>query len=254
MREIGNDELSALMDGEATELEMHRVLRSIEEDPAQAAKWQRYHLASAILKKEIRPGSGEQMLKLDLASRISAAIAEEPVLSQPVVTEPARNTPAAKFPTWWKPLANVAIAASVATAVVIGWQQTQPGVTTPTVPLAAHATQNVPVMAGTPVANNAMTTQNSLSVQNTLPAQNSMSAQNVMPVQFGNTVPASPSYGVMPRSVTVPVEYLRPQKLDEQRFNHYLISHSGNAAFATQGGGQLPYVRVVTLKPVEAQR
>ncbi len=254
MREIGNDELSALMDGEATELEMHRVLRSIEEDPAQAAKWQRYHLASAILKKEIRPGSGEQMLKLDLASRISAAIAEEPVLSHPVVTEPARNASVAKFPTWWKPMANVAIAASVATAVVIGWQQTQPGVTPPAVPLAAHTTQNAPVMAATPVANNAMTTQNSLSAQNSLPTQNSMSAQNVMPVQFGNTVPASPSYGVMPRSVTVPVEYLRPQKLDEQRFNHYLISHSGNAAFATQGGGQLPYVRVVTLKPVEAQR
>jgi len=248
MREIGNDELSALMDGEATELEMHRVLRSIEEDPTQAAKWQRYHLASAILKKEIRPGSGEQMLKLDLASRISAAIAEEPVLSQSSDPEPATRVPATKSPAWWKPMANVAIAASVATAVVIGWQQTQPGVTTPTLPLTAHAPQNAPVMAATPVASNAMTTPNVMN------AQNAMSAQNVMPVQFGNTVPASPSYGVMPRSVAVPVEYLRPQKLDEQRFNHYLISHSGNAAFATQGGGQLPYVRVVTLKPVEAQR
>lgn len=260
MREIGNDELSALMDGEATELEMHRVLRSIEEDPAQAAKWQRYHLASAILKKEIRPGSGEQMLKLDLASRISAAIAEEPVLSQSSDPELATRVPATKSPAWWKPMANVAIAASVATAVVIGWQQTQPGVTTPTLPLTAHAPQNAPVMAATPVASNAMTTQtamttpNVMNAQNAISAQNAMSAQNVMPVQFGNTVPASPSYGVMPRSVAVPVEYLRPQKLDEQRFNHYLISHSGNAAFATQGGGQLPYVRVVTLKPVEAQR
>lgn len=242
MREKGSDELSALMDGEATELEMHRVLRSIEEDPAQAAKWQRYHLASAILKKEIRPGSGEQMLKLDLASRISAAIAEEPVLSHPADTAPTSKTSAAGSPTWWKPLANVAIAASVATAVVIGWQQTQPGVAAPSAPLAANTNQNAPVMAATPVANNSMT------------AQNAMTAQNVMPVQYGSAVPASPSYGVMPRSVAVPVEYFRPQKLDEQRFNHYLISHSGNAAFATQGGGQLPYVRVVTLKPVEAQR
>lgn len=236
MREKGNDELSALMDGEATELEMHRVLRSIEEDPAQAAKWQRYHLASAILKKEIRPGSGEQMLKLDLASRISAAIAEEPVLSHPADIAPTTKTSTANSPTWWKPLANVAIAASVATAVVIGWQQTQPGVAASSAPLAANTNQNAPVMVATPVVNNAMT------------------AQNVMPVQYGNAVPASPSYGVMPRSVAVPVEYLRPQKLDEQRFNHYLISHSGNAAFATQGGGQLPYVRVVTLKPIEAQR
>ncbi len=55
MREKGNDELSALMDGEATELEMHRVLRSAVDDPEVAAKWQRYHLASAILRKDTRP-------------------------------------------------------------------------------------------------------------------------------------------------------------------------------------------------------
>lgn len=243
MREKGNDELSALMDGEATELEMHRVLRSIEEDPAQAAKWQRYHLASAILKKELRPCSGEQLLNIDLASRISEAIANEPVLNQPVDLALPLKSLRAQPQVWWRPMASVAIAASVAAVVVMGWQQTQPGAAAPEHAV-AHAAQSTPGVTATPVVSNNV--GNSVS--------NNMAAQNVMPVQYGGVVPVPPSYGVMPRSVAVPVEYMRPQKLDEQRFNHYLISHSGNAAFATQGGGQLPYVRVVTLKPVEAQR
>lgn len=234
MREKGNDELSALMDGEATELEMHRVLRMIEEDPAQAAKWQRYHLASAILKKETRPCSGQQLLSIDLSSRVSAALADEPLIMRPVDSLASRP-PSTSVPGWWRPVANVAIAASVATAVVLGWQINQAGVAPaaqpPTVAHAAPA--NSGAMAAVPVG---------------------APAQNVMPVQYGSVVPVSPSYGVMPRSVSVPVEYVRPQKLDEQRFNHYLFSHSGNAALATQAGSQLPYVRVVTLKPVEAQR
>lgn len=227
MREKGNDELSALMDGEATELEMHRVLHNIDEDPEQAAKWQRYHLVSAILKKEIRPCSAQHLAKLDLASRVSEALAEEPVLihhtesashHKPVVAESGQSS-------WWRPMANVAIAASVAAVVVIGWQQTQPAAVKPAVAsVVAHANANAPAA--------------------------NLNA-NVMPVQYGNAAPVSQSFGVMPRSVAVPVEYVRPQKLDEQRFNRYLISHSGNAAFATQGG-QLPYVRVVTLKPVDS--
>lgn len=231
MREKGNDELSALMDGEATELEMHRVLRSIGEEPEQAAKWQRYHLASAILKKEIRPCSAQQLLKLDLASRVSAALADEPAITH---TETAAASTQAAAPGWWRSLANVAIAASVATVVVIGWQQTRSPVALPaSAPAVAQATQAS--VGAMPVSASAMP------------------VQYTSPVQYGSVQPVSQSYGIMPRGATVPLEYVRAQKLDEQRFNRYLISHSGNAAFATQGG-QLPYVRVVTLKPIEASQ
>lgn len=241
MREKGNDELSALMDGEATELEMHRVLRTVEDDPEQAAKWQRYHLVSAVLKKEVRSGTALSLAKFDLASRVSAALAEEPamqkaesvVAAQSSLASPA--TPSVRG--WWRPLANVAIAASVATVVVIGWQQSQTSVAS-SAPAVAHAQPSSlqpGAMAGAmPVAAN--------------PAATSYASQ---PASYGSVQSVVQSYGVMPRSVSVPVEYVRTQKLDEQRFNRYLISHSGNAAFATQGG-QLPYVRVVTLKPAES--
>lgn len=236
MREKGNDELSALMDGEATELEMHRVLRTIEDDPEQAAKWQRYHLVSAVLKKEVRPGSAQTFAKLDLASRVSAALAEEPVLHKP-----QQNATAPVTQSWWRPLANVAIAASVATVVVIGWQQSQVS-TTQAAPAVAHAVQQgVQHSISQPAA-----------VAGAIPV-----VAGAVSMPYGSqttaygTQSASQPYAVMPRSVPVPVEYVRTQKLDEQRFNRYLISHSGNAAFATQGG-QLPYVRVVTLKPTES--
>lgn len=233
MREKGNDELSALMDGEATELELHRALRTIEDDPEQAAKWQRYHLVSAVLKKEVRPGSAQLSAKYDLASRVSAALAEEPILQK---HEPSPAAPAAQG--WWRPLANVAIAASVATVVVIGWQQSQGPTSTHAAPVVAHAVQSgniqpAAVSGAIPVVAGAASMQ-----------------YGAQPTAYGTTQGVQP-YGVMPRSVSVPVEYVRTQKLDEQRFNRYLISHSGNAAFATQGG-QLPYVRVVTLKPNES--
>lgn len=229
MKEKGNDELSVLMDGEATELEMHRVLRNVAEDPAAAAKWQRYHLASAILKKEIRPCHAQTLLNVDLASRVRAALEEEPVI---VVAPTSATIKAAARNAWWKPLANVGIAASVAFVVVIGWKQAQPAPAKPVVAAPQFAQSATPA----PVFNASI---------------NNAPLNNVVPVQYGNAVPVSQSFGAIPRGLSVPNEFVRFQRLDEERFNHYLISHSGNAAFATQGG-QLPYVRVVTLKPVDA--
>ena len=42
--------LSALMDGEATEMETHRILKAVAEDQQLREKWKRYHMASAAIK------------------------------------------------------------------------------------------------------------------------------------------------------------------------------------------------------------
>lgn len=238
MREKGNDELSALMDGEVTELEMHRVLRNVEDDPEQAAKWQRYHLVSAILKKELRPGTAQQFSHFDIASRVSAALAEEPVLQ----AAPQNSKVPASDNAWWKSLASTAIAASVAAAVVIGWQQTQPGVATPVAPVGVAQLSHSPAPTASSINGAAMPVQ--------------YGGANVAGYgngQYAGAMPVAQTYSIMPRSAAMPVEYVRTQRLDEERFNRYLFSHSGNAAF-TANGGQLPYVRVVTLKPVEVAR
>ncbi len=66
------ESLSALLDGEATELETRRVLANIETDSEARATWSRYQIASRAIGGERQAFSG-----IDLSSSISAVIAEE---------------------------------------------------------------------------------------------------------------------------------------------------------------------------------
>jgi sigma-E factor negative regulatory protein RseA len=70
-REVLDQSVSAVMDGEADELELRRVLAAAGEDAAVRERWSRYQLARAVMHKQtVVPG-------LDLASAVSAAIAAE---------------------------------------------------------------------------------------------------------------------------------------------------------------------------------
>jgi sigma-E factor negative regulatory protein RseA len=70
-REALHESLSAVMDNEADELELRRVL-SAESDSEMRSTWSRYQIARAAMHKElIEP-------RLDIASAVSAALAEEP--------------------------------------------------------------------------------------------------------------------------------------------------------------------------------
>lgn len=99
-REALQESLSALMDNEANELEVRRVLAS-ESGGELDATWSRYQLARAALHREsLQPG-------LNLAAAVSAAIAEDPVVK---VSSSVRSS------AW----ARVAVAASVTLAVLGG--------------------------------------------------------------------------------------------------------------------------------------
>lgn len=98
------ESLSALMDNEADELEVRRVLQASENDSATRSTWSRYQLARAIMHKE--PWQPE----VDLSAGIAAIIANEPA---PVVEE-------RKSPRLWQNLSRVAVAASVTLAVLVG--------------------------------------------------------------------------------------------------------------------------------------
>src|SRR5690606_38492314 len=99
-REALQESLSAVMDNEADELELRRVLAGSENAELRAT-WSRYQLARAVMHKElIEP-------RLDIAGRVSAALAEDPV---------AREN--ASKP--WRALSRVAVAASVTLAVLAG--------------------------------------------------------------------------------------------------------------------------------------
>ncbi|MBB5209985.1 sigma-E factor negative regulatory protein [Microbulbifer hydrolyticus] len=116
-----NESLSALMDGEASELEIQRLLK--ESDASSSGiheRWSRYQLAGNVLR-------GEKVAPVDLglAARISAAIADEPAFAEPAQPSAANDTGDAGRSRWWRPLSRGAVAATVAFAAVLGVQQMQ---------------------------------------------------------------------------------------------------------------------------------
>jgi len=108
MTEQSNDSLteslSALADGEATPLEVRRLLKASASEPELNERWARYNLASAVMRRDL-----DTVAPSDFAAGVSAAIERESATAAP------RN--------WWQGLSRVAVAASVAGAVLIGVQQ-----------------------------------------------------------------------------------------------------------------------------------
>ena len=111
-----NESLSAMLDGEASEMEVRRILKS--EEAGLAKRWQRYQLAGAAMRKEADTGFGT----IDLSGAISAAIANEPELSAIPVEAPDTGESKGKIASLWSNIGRIAVAASVAGAVVIGVQ------------------------------------------------------------------------------------------------------------------------------------
>jgi sigma-E factor negative regulatory protein RseA len=94
------ESLSALLDNETDELELRRLLAASGDGEVRAT-WARYQVARAVMHKELL------LPQLDLAAKVSAALADEPALV------PARRRS-------WAGLGRMAVAASVTIAVLAG--------------------------------------------------------------------------------------------------------------------------------------
>lgn len=106
MSEQLRESLSALMDDEANELELQRLLKQTGDDSELRATWVRYNAARSVM-------AGQQVshMQLDISSRVRES----------VEAEPAEATTLRER--LFRPLASFAVAASVAATVVIGGQQ-----------------------------------------------------------------------------------------------------------------------------------
>ncbi|MEH6565185.1 MAG: sigma-E factor negative regulatory protein [Halopseudomonas sp.] len=136
--EILQESLSALMDNEADDLEVRRVLQATEQDSALRGTWERYQMARSVLHKEHWQGS------VDLSAGIAAALRDEPELQmQSAATAPVRSG-------LWRNMSRVAVAASVTVAVLVGVRMVNQG-DAPTQPtLAAETTIVAPSLAAAP--------------------------------------------------------------------------------------------------------
>jgi sigma-E factor negative regulatory protein RseA len=104
-----DESLSALMDGEAQDLEVRRILKKSESiDDATRDDWARLHLAKSALHAD---DDALAFAKWDISAQVSAAIADEANIGSSQKTTP----------TWLKPFASVAVAAGVAAVVVFGF-------------------------------------------------------------------------------------------------------------------------------------
>lgn len=99
-REALQESLSAVMDNEADQLELRRVLNAAD-DAETRATWSRYQVARAAMHKELL------LPNLDIASAVSAALADE---AAPVQAKRGA----------WRSVGRLAVAASVTVAVLAG--------------------------------------------------------------------------------------------------------------------------------------
>ncbi|MGC1509676.1 sigma-E factor negative regulatory protein [Ketobacter sp. MCCC 1A13808] len=225
-----SEELSALLDGEISELELRRLLKNIESDQELCQKWSRYQLSSAILKGQTR-GKALEWQNVDISARVQQAVADEPALE--VSAKPKSRIRSGLI----KPFANVAVAASVSAAVIVGWQSVgqQPINTAngPAPALAAASASPGPSVA-TPVS--------------TVPLYSGQqpTSPRAMPVSQNNFGYSVLNQGPQP-------EMIRYNPDVDDRLNYYFLSHSGNAA-ANTASSVSPYGRVITINPTAEEK
>lgn len=108
------EELSALMDGEASELEIRRVLKSVDESPELTEKWRRYQMARSVMRGE------RQLCAGDISAQVALALESEPCHE---TVPPSADSQDGARPTlngFWRSIASMAVAASVTAIVILG--------------------------------------------------------------------------------------------------------------------------------------
>lgn len=219
-----NESLSALVDDEASELEVHRLLQSAEQDAGLRERWHRYQLARAAMK-----GEAVSANSLDFAGAIREAISgigfDEPVALPQEQAQPRGQ----KIARWKSNAGRAAIAASVAAVVLVGAQQLQ--------------------LAGYGVSGQEDLAQQAPEPLPVAPANiNNVPTINVQNVSGGDVIQPNQS----PRGVEYSPNAHQQQLQDEQirRYIHQLMMEHAESAAQNSGSGLLPYTRV----PAEEER
>ncbi|WPM85416.1 anti-sigma-E factor RseA [Apirhabdus apintestini] len=115
--------LSALMDGESLD---HQLIEALSKDEALRQSWEHYHLIRDTLRGEVN----NDVLQIDVSSRVMAAIAGEPARQTVSMHQESQPAPHQwqKMPFWKKlrpwtaQITQIGVAACVSLAVIVGVQ------------------------------------------------------------------------------------------------------------------------------------
>ncbi len=201
--------VSALMDGEARELELRQLLAG-ERREAVNQCWQRFQLTREVMHKD---RSTRGVRHLDISQQIQEALAGEAL---------PRRMP---HPAWLKPVAGFAVAASVALGLVVGLQgvnQTMPG--TPA-PAASNASSTVASNRVYPLAGSSM--------------------QAAAGDRSQTATTATYRTGALPGAMAA--SSAAAEREAQQRLDKYLLRHTENAVL-NNSQGVISFARVTSFE------
>jgi len=222
MNDRMNESLSALVDGEADELEVRRVLNEIEDDEELRERWSRYQMMGALMREE-------PAMTVDLSKGIMQAIDGVPMDEVPAreqgataIADVAESTVSRSWKQGW--IASGAVAASVTLAVLLGVRvvdNSMLGSATVAQNTASEAMITAPAVAGSDV----------------IPA--------VMPVN-ADVIPVAGM--VVADAANNEPELSEEQLRDAQnRLQEYVLQHSEHAVM-NSGRGLMPFARVTNFE------
>ena len=220
-----SEALSALVDDEASEFELRRILKASEDDLQLKQEWQRYQLIGAAIRNDLPAVS-----YTDLSASISAAIAADSEFD--IRDESIVSKSAGKIAALWSTLGRVAVAASVAGAVVFGVQSYQSPLQTAGENITAAVSSSTP--SGLPIGYGAPEM-----------AARTVSAAGYRPATLGRQVDFVPrqSAPAQPKSNAYNAEL-------QAYLNHLMLEHAEHAAL-NASRGMMPFARVAELDTQE---
>jgi len=233
-----NEKLSAYLDGEIHRDELMSFSLSGEESDANTAM--RYQLVGDVLRGEI-----SELSTIDISSAVREALADENIADQistqtsssaadskPILTpnqkDASTNTRGSLFGWLSRPVAGMAMAATVAAVMVLSVTQQNPETT---IPVASNDAVSVaPAVA--------VAAQTQSSAQS--PAQFQV---QTLPVAVLQNLPSQLAAAPMPQAQSVPAAY-------NPKLNPYLNQHFATQGSFSQGALQsrMPYARAVSLE------
>lgn len=218
-----SESLSALVDNEASELELRRLLKASDDGLELKQEWQRYQLIGAAIRQDLPAVS-----YTDLSASISAAIAAESDSGR----DHTKHQRFGKVVALWSTLGRVAVAASVAGAVVFGVQSYQSPLKPAAENIAAAVSSSAP--SGLPIGYGAPEM-----------GARTVSAAGYTPATLGRQVDFVPrqSAPVQPKSNAYNAEL-------QAYLNHLMLEHAEHAAL-NASRGMMPFARVAELDTQE---
>ncbi|MEX1033335.1 MAG: sigma-E factor negative regulatory protein [Cellvibrionaceae bacterium] len=220
------ESLSALVDDEASELEVHRVLAESQQDASVRQRWHRYQMARAALKGDIG-----DLTTTGFADRIRDAIAQTDFDHQTEFDHGSDQVAQGAGAGRWKGNAGrVAIAASVAAAVLVGSQQ-------------------LSLVAFNDFGSEGLAQQPAQSAPSATTSAISIPTINVQNVSGGD---ATLQRSRLPQNLQYSPNAQQQQLQDEQirRYIRQLMLEHAEHSAQNSGSGLLPYARV----PAEDER